>query len=513
MSYLNYLVEANIGLVFFFGIYWLLLRKETQFRFQRMYLLGTMIASLLFPLISISFDNAPILPSLSQTAAAFLLPEVVVSGSGASVTTVNYWWWINTIYLLGVALFTLLFAARLLSLITVLWSAKKYAWKKFLVAESETGIGTFSFFNFIYLGQSSSLSEEEKQDMLRHEETHALQLHSIDILLVNIMGVAFWFNPIVRAYKNSLVQLHEFEADARSVEGYDVDAYCSLLAKTALQAQGYPLANHFTNSFTLKRILMMKTLRTKIRSWKLAAAMLTVPVFFFVAACQDQVIEDLREVSKNSSMSVNYPQHVKDELDALTKLNPNAEYVVIELNEEGKEKLKTISGADFSYLHMVKSKDSSGRDYVILEKGERLNQLAFITKTDDNVFTVVEDMPQFKGGTEQLFFFLAREIKYPLVAREKGVQGTVFVQFIVNENGTLTNVSVMKGIGHQCDEEAARVVALSPAWEPGKQGGKAVRTRMVLPITFKLDGVASPASQLQGGTIKELTVVGYPKQD
>ncbi|MBD0259502.1 MAG: energy transducer TonB [Cytophagales bacterium] len=106
----------------------------------------------------------------------------------------------------------------------------------------------------------------------------------------------------------------------------------------------------------------------------------------------------------------------------------------------------------------------------------------------DNVFVVVEEMPEFPGGMEGLTNYLSENLKYPATAREKNVQGTVFMSFVVQPDGTVANVQVLKGIQMDCDKEARRVVARMPPWQPGRQGGKAVAVRYSLPIRFAQDG-------------------------
>ena len=104
------------------------------------------------------------------------------------------------------------------------------------------------------------------------------------------------------------------------------------------------------------------------------------------------------------------------------------------------------------------------------------------------VFQVVEDNPEFPGGEEALMRFLNDNIRYPAIARESGIQGTVFIQFIVERDGSVSNVRVVRGIGGGCDEESLRVVGRMPRWTPGKQRGRAVRVEFVLPIRFTLSG-------------------------
>jgi periplasmic protein TonB len=102
------------------------------------------------------------------------------------------------------------------------------------------------------------------------------------------------------------------------------------------------------------------------------------------------------------------------------------------------------------------------------------------------IFMVVESMPEFPGGEAALYKYLAENIKYPLMAKESGIQGRVFVTFVVERDGSVTDVRVLRGIGGGCDEEAIRVVEGMPKWTPGKQRGKSVRVQYNLPVKFTL---------------------------
>ncbi len=100
--------------------------------------------------------------------------------------------------------------------------------------------------------------------------------------------------------------------------------------------------------------------------------------------------------------------------------------------------------------------------------------------------TVVEKMPEFEGGYSAFMKYVAKKIKYPSQARRMGIEGRVFVEFIINETGELTEIRTIKGIGAGCDEEAERVLKNAPKWSPGKQRGIPVKVKMVLPINFQL---------------------------
>lgn len=105
---------------------------------------------------------------------------------------------------------------------------------------------------------------------------------------------------------------------------------------------------------------------------------------------------------------------------------------------------------------------------------------------EPEIFSIVEDMPSFPGGEEELFKYLGNSMKYPSMAKDMGTQGVVYVTFVVMEDGSIQNVSVLRGIGGGCDEEAVRVVKNMPKWSPGKQRGKPVRVQYNLPIRFVL---------------------------
>jgi len=121
-------------------------------------------------------------------------------------------------------------------------------------------------------------------------------------------------------------------------------------------------------------------------------------------------------------------------------------------------------------------------------KGNNDNSEIMFVSDSTEVFTIVEDMPTFPGGDKARNRFLAENIIYPEKATRYGIQGTVYISFIVNREGSVTDVKLLRGIGSGCDEEAVRVVKLLPKWNPGKQGGKTVNVLFNMPIYFKLSG-------------------------
>ncbi|MES2730562.1 MAG: TonB family protein [Bacteroidota bacterium] len=416
---LPYFLEANGYLLVFLAFYVFVLKNETQFRLKRAFLLLALLVSVVFPWIPIESSAIPALfQSISHTVQSHWLPEIVITAgektsAWAWVYKADFWSVIQWVYLTGFVVFLLFFIVQLIHLIGLIRSAETHQWRNCWVAESNEGAETFSFFNFIFIGNTSVLTAQEKLEILRHEQVHASQWHSVDILLSNVISILFWFNPLVRAYKKIFIQLHEFEADARAVENKDVNEYCNLLARVALQSAGIPLANHFNHSLTIKRISMMKTMKKKMQGWKMAGLIALFPVTFFIISCQKQGLEEAKKVDDKPTTLV-------------------------------------------------------------------------AERTEDQLYTIVEQMPEFPGGEEKLMKYLSDNIKYPEESQKKGTEGTVFVTFEVDEKGKVTNPAVVKGFDAACDQEAKRVIAQSPIWIPGKQNGRAVKVKYTLPIRFAL---------------------------
>ena len=116
-----------------------------------------------------------------------------------------------------------------------------------------------------------------------------------------------------------------------------------------------------------------------------------------------------------------------------------------------------------------------------------MGPVATIEESDeDDIFQVVEEMPEFPGGEEALLKYLSKNIHYPERAREQGVQGTCVIEFVINKDGSVVEPKVVRQLEGQCDNEAMRVVRSMPKWKPGKQRGKPVRVKYTVPVRFKL---------------------------
>lgn len=126
------------------------------------------------------------------------------------------------------------------------------------------------------------------------------------------------------------------------------------------------------------------------------------------------------------------------------------------------------------------------KEKIIEETMETMKELEEEEIVDQTIYQTVEEMPSFPGGEQKLTEYVAKNLKYPQIARETEIQGRVFVGFIIEHDGSVSNVKLLKGIGGGCDEEAMRVIKSLPKWNPGKQNGKTVRVSYQIPVFFKL---------------------------
>jgi protein TonB len=151
------------------------------------------------------------------------------------------------------------------------------------------------------------------------------------------------------------------------------------------------------------------------------------------------------------------------------------------VKEEVVEEVPTIEEIK---QHEVAAVEVEGPTEIVFEEPV---QEVVIEEDENKIFTVVEQNPEFQGGYEAMMNFIRKHMRYPASARRMGVDGTVYVSFVVSKDGSINEVKVIRGISADCDQEAMRVVSMMPPWRPGKQNGKPVFVRFVLPIKFKLN--------------------------
>jgi periplasmic protein TonB len=166
---------------------------------------------------------------------------------------------------------------------------------------------------------------------------------------------------------------------------------------------------------------------------------------------------------------------------ALPKLQKVIKFVPPKVVQE--EILSEVPTIEELKVNEVAAVDIEGQTDVVFEEPVE----TVVENNADEIFTVVEQQPEFAGGYDALANYLRANMKYPTLARKMGIEGTVHVSFLISKTGSISEVKVLRGISAECDKEAIRVVQKMPAWEPGRQNGHAVHVRLVMPLKFRLN--------------------------
>ncbi len=471
-DFIQFCFESSIILAAFILLYHLFLRKETSFSFIRILMVSGAILSMVLPALNIEVTAASPLPAINHDILTIWLPEVIIGRVEAapheSSGAFGIAGMLTNLYWAGVVIFAGLFIYQIIRLLSIIRKPARRHERYRIIDVDQEGV-TFSFFNFIVVGKLNALSHEEREQIMRHEKAHADRLHSFDIILIDLLKVLFWFNPLIRVYKNILVQLHEFEADARSVGRSDVDHYCSLMAKVALESSGIKVASCFHQSLTLKRIQMIRTIKHNISRWKVALTFIVASAVGIMVACEDQSKPDAKT-------DKDVPQEAISRFEAFRISHAGATFLV-ENDSKKDAAMKTLEadyGQPVSSETFTVTVDGKDRVFELLEFKSQIDP--------DQVFSVVDEMPEYKGGFEKLVEFMQDNMKMPSTLTNNG---TTYVSFIVEKDGALSDVQVMRPFDPEADAEALRVVNSFPKWKPGRTKGETVRTKMVLPVSFK----------------------------
>ncbi len=475
---ITYLLQVSFCWISLYAIYYILLRRLTFFNTNRIYLLASLFIGLAIPLIGPYFETMGNAQNL-----VFYFESVQYTIVNAAPKAISTWdkpiTYIKIIYYGGLSIVALKFFLGLYKIYQFYVTGEKEKKEKYTIVHTNAIHLPFSFFNNIFFSKNLSLNENVKEIIL-HEEVHINLWHSLDIIIVELLHIFFWFNPILVFYKKSLKASHEYTADKIILNHISKEAYSMLLIEQTTSGIELALSNQFFNSFIKNRITMMY----KKQSSKLALITYTsaLPIIFFLiyafSSCKDNndINESLTDVKiKNSITSPAIKDNVLSADTSETswkEVSKGNEKEKKQAFNESKKWVKSSKTSDnFSKLEKIEVED----DKEILES---------------EIFQVVDQKPEFPGGQEKLLQFLANNIKYPAEAREKGIEGNVVIRFAIMKDGSLSKIEVLRDVEGGCSEEAVRVVNsmnnMAQKWTPGKNGGKPVNVTYTLPIRFKL---------------------------
>ena len=601
---LLYSIKSAIVLTMLYLPYMLMLRRESFFRFNRMVLLSILLLSLVLPLCNIpwmSLDHQPVvqaaqLQMLELGIPVHVLPEVQVIASplrGGREGSFSLFHLLTFIYIIGMAA---LLMARLWQIARLQFGLKQGV----LWHNDEQGVriychsgdvAPFSWMRNIVINEKDY--DEAGREIVLHEMGHIQGRHSWDVVLLTLVQMLQWWNPLCYVLGISLRDVHEYEADNFVLEqGVSAQGYQLLLIRKAVGSGGYPFANSFNHSLTKKRITMMK--KSKSNPWMKSKALYVIPVAAlalsafatpkFVAPIEEtvtklegkgtensanlQVLEQemnpaaqkdmtqsstenviLEEVKQQDtegrplfvldgkiievSKDVNFgTMNSEEQFSSLLNINvEDIESITVLKNEEA-TKIWGDKGANGVIVITTKSKDDVKElvkklpgaemddDGNITVGGKSVAKIMLEDKTifnnNDTIYNVVKERAKFPGGDPECFKFLSMNIRYPKLCQQFGVQGRVIISFVVEKDGSITEIKKLRGPGMELSEidvtsykeknpesteepkvgqdlgellyeEGVRVLKAMPKWEPAKdKDGNIVRSRFNLPIQFRL---------------------------
>ena len=468
-----YILKSSVCLAIFYLFYRLLLARETFHRFNRFSLLGILLLSCLLPLVEVSVKQETEVHQTMLTLEQLLMMADAVNtteaGARAETATVT---WIQVallVYLAGIVFFAFRNVCSLVRLLMLLKSGKKEDIGSYLPGRKERvtlivhnrDIAPFSWMGYIVISREDL--EENGREILIHELAHIHNRHSWDLLVADVCIFFQWFNPASWLLKQELQNIHEFEADETVIkEGVDAKQYQLLLIKKAVGTRLYSMANSFNHSKLKKRITMM--LKEKSSPWARLKYLYVLPVaaIAVTAFARPEVSNKVEEISS-------------------VKVNDLAAIVETKVLESVGD---TTKPADVKYVPTEVRKQLKGTP----------------------VFEVVEEMPEFPGGGMSAFMdYIKKNMRYPASAKEKGTQGRVTVQFVVDKDGSIKDPKLLRSVDKDMDAEALRLISSMPKWEPGRQKGQPVAVKYTVPVMFRLDDDKLEKTSSANG----ITVEGY----
>ena len=369
----------------------------------------------------------------------------------------------------------------------------------------------FSFNGIVYYPQPFSKADQKTRMILSHENIHIKQRHSWDIMLVEIVRVLFFYNPAIYSIKKQIQINHEYLADS-SIIVRDRKEYSQELIRSQLQVPQFQFIQQFNQSSFLKRRLLM-LMKNKQKSVGVLKYLLLIPLtasFLWFTACTDEAEQNLSaqgtgkenpiiKIDKSKSAFENYAQIIlSSDYSKMNKKEHQLKVVAVEMGKtdaSDKEvsdfmvrRIKSWAVKDIAAIESSELFKSAGLNIEDLELDVEGQTIVDVTPVDGEVFYIVEEMPEFDGGgLEEFRNWVQNNIKYPEIAAQNGISGTVYISFIIDKEGKVSSPKIVRGVDPSLDNEVKRVLSSAPDWTPGAQRGKNVNVQMAIPVKFLLD--------------------------
>ena len=476
-----YLLKLNLALIVLFSFYKLMFSGDTFFALRRATLIGMYLVAMLVPGLNCSYwiNKSVGMVSMANEYAAIVLPAVTITPGGGGA--IGWETTAMTIYTMVACLFLLRFFWQLVSIVRLRNKCRTTDINGTKVYLLESNEGPFSFFNWIFINPTKH-NRQETDEIMTHELAHCRQLHSIDVLFTELFAIVFWANPFVWLLKREVRLNLEYLADNNVLAGgTDSKKYQYHLLGLAYRKNVATISNNFNVLPLKKRIKMMNKKRTKRIAKVKYALYIPLAAALLVVSNIETVARDIANVAKAMPMA---KASVKQE--KMVDLSFSNKATVAVESRKNVQSTEAIERKDNKMEVQADNRNSEMSAQKVEETTEVANEESAEKgpkKSPKKVYEYIENMPTFNGNLNQ---WLLQNMKYPVEAMNKKEQGKVIVQFIVSENGEVSEPKIIRSVSPALDKEACRIVLAMPKWNPGKLKGKPVAVRYMLPITFRL---------------------------
>ena len=476
-----YLLKLNLALIVLFGFYKLMFSGDTFFALRRATLIGMYLVAMLVPGLNCSYwiNKSVGMVSMANEYAAIVLPAVTITPGGGGA--IGWETTAMTIYTMVACLLLLRFFWQLASIVRLRNKCRTTDINGTKVYLLESDEGPFSFFNWIFINPTKH-NRQETDEIMTHELAHCRQLHSVDILFTELFAIVFWANPFVWLLKREVRLNLEYLADNNVLAGgTDSKKYQYHLLGLAYRKNVATISNNFNVLPLKKRIKMMNKKRTKRIAKVKYALYIPLAAALLVVSNIETVARDIANVAKAMPMA---KASVKQE--KMVDLSFSNKATVAVESRKNVQSTEAIERKDNKMEVQADNRNSEMSAQKVEETTEVANEESVEKgpkKSPKKVYEYIENMPTFNGNLNQ---WLLQNMKYPVEAMNKKEQGKVIVQFIVSENGEVSEPKIIRSVSPALDKEACRIVLAMPKWNPGKLKGKPVAVRYMLPISFRL---------------------------
>ncbi len=541
-----FLLNSSLGIILFYLVYWFFLRNETFYRANRWFLLLALIISVLIPAFplkySVIYEPENVAGTIGAITDTFKNVEIASRSKELKSEIFNWKQGLTLIYFTGTAIFLLRLLLQTFILIHMILKFRIKKIKGMLVVENKKYGLPFSFFNIIFINPKFH-TQENLPEILAHENVHIREHHWFDLLFIELLTVIFWFNPFIWFFERSIKQNHEYLADNGVISmGHSAARYQALLLNQLMGMQIIGITNNLNFALNTNRLKMMTKKKTSaFGRVKMMWALPAVALLLFAFAEPDYKITDMQKNEISAAMidysgqesiklkgtvvdedgdrlpgtsivikgsmigtvsdldgtfSIEIPENSDLVLSFVGKKSIIAAYSEIALGQKKDGAFVREYKLEDLVANLI-NKDYSGEQLIppppppppkvvevpVPANGKTPPPPPTKANGEEEVFYIVEDWPKYPGDWDAMQDYISK--MQQKIAQSKGIKGKAKVLFTVNAKGKVSDIKIVEKDNDGAAKGAVALVSEMPDWTPGKQRGKSVPVKYLLPVEFK----------------------------